>query len=74
MIRIHWKRTAAFIALLGFAASVHFSIWSNRPGVTASNYSRLELGMTQSQVEEFLGGPPSLLAPNGRNWLGLMEL
>jgi hypothetical protein len=60
------------LAILSGAILIHFAIWSARPGITATNFSRLELGITQAEAEEILGGPPSHIAPNGRNWIGLL--
>jgi hypothetical protein len=74
MRRNRWIPIGGSLAVLSGAVLIHFAIWSARPGVTASNFARLELGMTQAEVEEILGGPPSHIAPNGRNWVGLMFL
>jgi hypothetical protein len=65
---------AGSLAILSVAVLIHFAIWSARPGVTGANFARLEVGMTQAEVEELLGGPPSYTAPNGREWMGLMFL
>jgi hypothetical protein len=48
MFRNRWTRTAAILALLGCAGLAHFAAWSARPGITVSNFARLELGMTQA--------------------------
>lgn len=74
MRRNRWILIGGWLALLSGAPLIHFAIWSARPGITATNFSRLEVGMTKAQVEEILGGPPSEVAPNGRNWMGLMCL
>jgi hypothetical protein len=39
-----------------------------RPGITRANFDRIEMGMTQVEVETLLGGPPDDIAPNGRDW------
>ena len=71
MFRSRWTWVASF-AILGCAMFAHFAIWSSRPGITRSNFARLEMGATRAQAEELLGGPPSITAPNGRSWIGLM--
>jgi hypothetical protein len=73
MFRNRWTWIAA-LAILGCALFAHFAVVSTRPGITLSNFGRLELGATRAQAEELLGGPPSAVAPNGRQWIGLLFL
>jgi hypothetical protein len=74
MRRNRWILLGGSLAMLSIAILIHFALWSARPGVTGPNFARLEMGMTQSEAEEILGGPPSYTAPNGREWIGLMFL
>jgi len=73
MFRNRWTWIAA-LAILGCAVFAHFAVMSARPGITRSNFARLELGATRAQAEELLGGRPSAVAPNGRTWSGLWFL
>jgi len=71
MFKSRWTWIATF-AILGCAMFAHFWISSSWPGITRLNFARLEMGATRAQAEEFLGGPPSITAPNGRSWAGLL--
>lgn len=74
MLRSRWIRIAAALAMVLAILIGYYAVWSARPGITLSNYSRLEAGMTQEQVEEFLG-PPGFDAHDFDNpWAGLMFL
>jgi hypothetical protein len=74
MRKSRWILLGSSLALLSGAVLIHFAIWSARPGITGTNFARLEVGMSQAEAEEILGGPPNHVAPNGRNWMGLMML
>jgi len=74
MRRSRWTLIGSSLAILSGAVFIHYAIWSARPGVTSTNFARLTLGMTQAEAEEILGGPPSYIARNGREWMGLMFL
>src|SRR5258708_4540691 len=45
----------ACLALLAYAA-----LWllSSQPGISRANYERIQVGMTQQEVERLLAGPP----------------
>ena len=64
------KRTlmVAAVAVVGCAGLVVLTILPSLPGIGRANFARIEIGMTQPEVEELLGGPPSVIAPNGRDW------
>ena len=47
---------SAFVLMLAFVSLAVVAMWPPRPGVTWSNYQRIELGMTESDVETLLGG------------------
>jgi hypothetical protein len=46
--------------LLAACFGVAYLCFAPRRGVTLANFERIEKGMTQEQVEDFLGGPPGL--------------
>lgn len=73
MFKSRWTWCVVF-ALLTCAALVQWAFWSARPGITRSSFARLEIGTTRAAAEEILGGPPSMTAPNGRSWIGLLLL
>lgn len=60
MLRARWFRLTALMALLLAAAFIHFTLRSARPGITGANFDRLEIGMSQAEVETLLDGPPRL--------------
>src|SRR5579862_7764024 len=78
MLRNRWFRWTAALALLLAAGFIHFTIWAARPGITLSNFNRLEVGMTQADAEELLDGPPGIKGDNdpiiNNPWFGLMLL
>src|SRR5262245_46195110 len=53
---------------LGLSAVVILLLASHRPGVTRTNFDRIETGSTRADVEELLGGRPRDESPNGTNW------
>jgi hypothetical protein len=62
--------SAALGACAGLAILVP-ALWPEPPGVTYANFNRVEIGMSQAEVEAILGGPPRDTAPNGKSWFGL---
>jgi len=47
----------SFLCLLSAATAFAWIWWSPRTAITPENYERIELGITQMEVEEILGGP-----------------
>ncbi len=43
-------------------------------GVTYANFQRVQVGMSQAEVEAIFDGPPRDTAPNGRTCWGLLLL
>jgi hypothetical protein len=54
-----WPRVSAVIAVLS-SAGLTLLLWP-WPGVNSANFARIELGMTQPQVERILGRAPNYM-------------
>jgi hypothetical protein len=72
MLRNRWIVAAGGLASLVCAGLVVLAILPARPGITWTNFNRLESGMTQAEAEAILGGPPRAIAPNGTSWWMLL--
>jgi hypothetical protein len=58
------------LAMLAAIAGRFCVVWFSpeEAGVTWAKFARIEKGMTKSEVEAILGGPPSYYSPSGKNY------
>jgi hypothetical protein len=57
------RRKRLFLGVAAWACVGLAAVWfvwlrTPTPGITSANLRRIEMGMTQQQVEDILGGPP----------------
>src|SRR5262245_62049938 len=53
--RLLWLAGAAVLSLI--VCAILLSAHRTGPGVTRENFNRIQVGMTEAEVEEILGGP-----------------
>ena len=69
MLRNRWILATGSLVSLVCAGLVAVALLTAGPGVTRTNFGRLESGMTLGEAEAILGSPPCDIAPNGRSCL-----
>ncbi len=65
---------AAALAAVGGLGLLTVALWPEPPGVTYTNFRRVEAGMSRAEVIAVFGTTPGPVAPNGRSWVGLLLL
>jgi hypothetical protein len=74
MSTTRWAVAAVLTISVALSPVLVFALLPAEPGVRRANFNRIEIGMTQAEVSEIFGTPPSDISPNGKNWIGLQFL
>jgi hypothetical protein len=60
--KLKWTAVVLAVSLLGFATAIF--LWS-RDRITAESWKQIQIGMSEKEVEEILGGPGKRQCPPG---------
>jgi hypothetical protein len=69
MLKYRLQILVASAALCFLSLTAAWTFWPEAPGISRTNFNRIQIGMAQAEVEGILDGPPRDTSQDRRFWI-----